>query len=139
MRSHGAPNYPDPDSSGTLPKGDAQSFGISDAQLQAAQHSCQSLLPTSGSLQDQARQCSLTGDCPPALVQQLLSSGRIVAQCMRAHGVTNWPDPTIGSNGGPFFDVSGSGLTRAYTHSAQVEGIADQCGQQPGAISLPMG
>ena len=139
MRSHGVPNYPDPDSSGTLPKGDAQSFGVSGAQLQDAQRACQSLLPTGGPVQDQARQCTLTGDCPQALVQQMVSGGRIVARCMRAHGVPNWPDPTISANGGPYFDLSGSGLTRAYTHSAQIERIAGQCGRQPGAVGLPMG
>jgi hypothetical protein len=69
----------------------------------------------------------------------MLNGGRIVARCLRAHGVTNWPDPTISPNGGPYFDVSGSGLTRAYTHSAQVERIAGLCGRQPGAVGLPMG
>jgi hypothetical protein len=29
MRSQGVPNYPDPDSSGQLPKGDAQHYGVS--------------------------------------------------------------------------------------------------------------
>lgn len=139
MRSNGVPNYPDPDSAGNLPKGDAQSFGVSAMRLQTAQRACRSLLPTAGALQDQAQQCSLTGDCPPALVQQMLSGGRVVAQCMRAHGIPRWPDPTINANGSPYFDVSGEGLTRAYTHSSQVEAIANNCGDQPGAVSLPMG
>lgn len=30
MRSHGAPSFPDPDSGGHLPKGDAQHLGVSD-------------------------------------------------------------------------------------------------------------
>jgi hypothetical protein len=139
MRAHGVPNYADPDSDGNLPKADAQQLGVSAAQLQAAQQACQSLLPTGASLQDQARECSLTGDCPPALVQQMLSGGRILAECMRSRGVANWPDPTISSNGSPYFDVSGAGLSRAYAHSSQVHSTADECGNQPGAVSLPMG
>lgn len=139
MRSHGVPSYPDPDSDGNLTKAGAQQLGVSDSQLQTARQACHALLPTGGSVQNQARQCSLTGDCPPALVQQMLSGGRVLAQCMRSHGVTKWPDPTIGPNGSPYFDVSASGLTRAYTHSSQVEHIAGQCGNQPGAVALPMG
>src|ERR1700729_669715 len=37
MRSPGGPNYPDPGSDGALPKGDAQQFGVSSSQLQAAE------------------------------------------------------------------------------------------------------
>jgi hypothetical protein len=138
VRTHGVPNYPDPDSDG-LPKADAQQLGVSDSQLQAAEQACESLLPTGGSLQDQARQCTLAGQCPPSLVQQMFSGGRILAECMRSRGVASWPDPTISSNGSPYFDVSGAGLSRAYAHSSQVHGTADQCGEQPGAVSLPMG
>ncbi len=38
---------------------------------------------------------------PQALVQQVLSAGREFAQCMRSHGVPNWPDPTLDSRGAP--------------------------------------
>ena len=53
MRSHGVPTYPDPNSSGQLPKTDAQLLGVSTSQYQAAQHACQHLLPTGGSIQQQ--------------------------------------------------------------------------------------
>ena len=48
MRSHGVPDYPDPSSSGTLPKPDAQAFGVSSSQFNAAQTDCQHLLPATG-------------------------------------------------------------------------------------------
>jgi hypothetical protein len=103
MRAHGVPNFPDPGSGGSLPKGTAQQFGVSSAQLQAAELACQHVLPASGDLLTAAslQQCYLTHVCPPALVQQALSAGRKFAQCMRSHGVPNWPDPTIEAGGGP--------------------------------------
>ena len=48
MRSHGVPNFPDPDSSGTLPKADPTQLGVSGAQLQASQQACRHVLPVSG-------------------------------------------------------------------------------------------
>ena len=48
MRSHRVPNFPDPDSSGQVPKADAQALGVSSSRLQAAQRACQHLYPTNG-------------------------------------------------------------------------------------------
>ena len=48
MRSRGVPNFPDPPSSGLVPKADAQELGVSGSQLQAAQRACQHLYPTNG-------------------------------------------------------------------------------------------
>jgi hypothetical protein len=45
---------------------------------------------------------------------------------MRSHGVPNWPDPTIGQ-GGPFFNVSGAGLSHQYTHSAGGRSKVNEC------------
>src|ERR1700734_3842607 len=86
MRANGVPKYPDPASGGQLPKGDAQAFGVSAAQYQAAQRTCQHLLPTGGSFDEQTHECIEAGDCPPALVQQMLTADRELAQCMRIHG-----------------------------------------------------
>ena len=127
MRANGVPKYPDPASGGQLPKGDAQAFGVSDSQFQAAQRTCQHLLPTGGSFDQQAHDCIEAGDCPPALVQQMLTADRKFAQCMRAHGVPNWPDPTIGANGGPVFKVSAAGITHTQTHSPPMEDTIMAC------------
>jgi hypothetical protein len=107
IRSHGVPNYPDPDSSGTLPKPDAQAFGVSSSQLQTAQRACQHLLPTTGGslTASSLQQCYLSGVCPQALVQQAVSEGLKFSRCMRSHGVARWPDPTIDSEGRPGFDI----------------------------------
>jgi hypothetical protein len=108
IRSHGVPNYPDPSSSGTLPKPDAQAFGVSSSQLSAAQRACQHLLPTfSGSLTASSlQQCYLSDVCPQALVQQAVKDGLKFARCMRSHGVPRWPDPTIDSEGRPLFNIN---------------------------------
>ena len=133
MRTHGVANYPDPDSEGHLTKGGAQQLGVSSSQFEAAQRACADLFPNiGGSFMDQFHGCVEGGVCPQALVQQALTLMRNLAQCLRSHGVPNWPDPTISSRGAPFFDASGAGLTHAYTHSAAVESKIAECERQVG-------
>jgi hypothetical protein len=108
MRSHGVPNFPDPGSSGQLPKADPQQLGVGSSQLQAAQRACQLLLPNNGAALSASslEQCELSGDCPRALVQQAMTQLRNFSQCMRSHGVPNWPDPTIDTQGRPGLAIS---------------------------------
>jgi hypothetical protein len=127
MRSHGVPGYPDPASGGVLPKTSAQQLGVSSSQYQAAQRSCQHVLPTTGSFQQEAQQCLQAGDCPPSLVQQMLNADRNFARCMRSHGVPNWPDPTIGPQGGPVFNLVPVGITHTETHSPPIETKLAEC------------
>jgi hypothetical protein len=85
MRAHGLPNFPDPSRSGghgiQLSAGPDSGVNPSAPAFRTAQKACQHLLPgggpTSGhpSAQDKA---------------QMLQ----VSQCMRAHGITDFPDPT---------------------------------------------
>ena len=83
MRSHGVPNFPDPPSSGQVPKETAQQLGVSSSQLQAAQNTCQHLLPNTGNIDDN-----------PAALHQWWSQMLHFARCMHSHGVPNWPDPS---------------------------------------------
>lgn len=108
MRSHGVLNYPDPDRNGTLPKASPQQLGVSASRFNAAQRACQHLLPaTGGSLTAASlQQCYLALDCPQALVQHAVTAGRGFARCMRSHGVANWPDPSIDSEGRPLFNIN---------------------------------
>jgi hypothetical protein len=131
MRSHGVPNFPDPASSGQLPKGDGQQFGVSTSQYQAAQQACQHLLPTGGSLHQQEDQCMQNSDCPPALVQQMLTADRELARCMRSHGVPNFPDPTTDSHG-PVFNITKAGISDAASHTDQFEAKLNECGRLVG-------
>ena len=105
LRSHGLRNYPDPDSRGGLQKAGPQQLGVSDSLFQAAQTACAHLLqPTQ------------------AQVRQMMSGYRNFAQCMRSHGVQNWPDPTTGSDGQPVFDIPG-----IDPNSSQIQTTADEC------------
>lgn len=139
MRSHGVPNFPDPDSSGQLPKGDAQRFGVSSSQLQAARQACQQLLPNNGGAinADSIQQCMMADDCPQALVQQLVNEERNFARCMRSHGVPNWPDPTIDSEGRPVFAISIS-KDGFDPYSPQIWAKGNECSRlMPGLPGLP--
>jgi hypothetical protein len=133
MRSHGLPDYPDPDSSGTLPKASAQLLGVSSSVFDAAQRACQPLLPaTGGSLTASSiQQCYLAFVCPQALVQQALSAGRVFAQCMRSHGVPYWPDPTVDAQGRPLFNIN---VPRPQP--AQVTAAGNECTRLDPAGSL---
>ena len=139
MRSRGVPNFPDPDSSGQLPKGDAQRFGVSSSALQAARQSCRQLLPNNGGAVNAGsiQHCMLAGDCPQPLVQQVLTEERSFARCMRAHGVPNWPDPTIDSQGRPVFAVSIS-KDGFDPYSPQIWAKGNECSRlMPGLPGLP--
>jgi hypothetical protein len=133
MRSQGVPNYPDPGSSGQLPKTSAQLLGISSSQFNEAQRACQQLLPTSGGSLNAAslQQCHLAGVCPPALVQQALDAGLRFAQCMRSHGVPNWPDPTVNAEGEPLFNI-----TVPRPAPPQVSSAINECERMEPAGSL---
>src|SRR5260370_39112731 len=104
MRSHGVPNCPDPDSSGTIPKVTPEQLGVSTSQFQTAQSACAHLLQ------------------PTQAQEQHVMSGMLAfARCMRTHGVPNWPDPTTDRNG-PVFDIPGIDPL-----SPQVSAAADAC------------
>jgi hypothetical protein len=87
MRSHGVHRFPDPNSSGAIPKVSLQQLGVSSTLFQAAQRACQHLLPNSG-------QSSQAWD------QMALNALWQFARCVRAHGVPNWPDPLAESDPG---------------------------------------
>jgi hypothetical protein len=125
IRSHGVPNYPDPSGGGTLPKTSAQQLGVRNSQFQAAQQACRHLLPsTGGSLSTSFEQCVAAGNCPQALVRRVMAEMLNFARCMRSHGVPNWPDPTIGRGGAPFFNGSAHGID---DHAPQIRTKIGEC------------
>jgi hypothetical protein len=140
MRAHGIPNFPDPTAGGRPLQVDAEQLGVSDSLYQAAEQACRHLLPTGGSLAQLTHQCLLYGDCPPTLMQPLMTLQRKYAQCMRSHGVPNWPDPSISAKGGrPVFDLGGTGIDVRFTDSPQFRSTDRACRSLPGGPvpSLP--
>jgi hypothetical protein len=83
VRSHGVPNWPDPNSSGVFDKSKltSQQLGASSSRVQAAQSACQHLLPNGGSGPNAAQ------------VQQVKAQALAFSRCVRSHGLPNFPDP----------------------------------------------
>jgi hypothetical protein len=141
MRAHGVPNFPDPDGRGQVPKADPQQLGVSSSQLEAAEQACVQLIPPTGDTSEQQRetQCAMASDCSPAVVAQWMSGLRTLAQCLRAHGEPNWPDPMISSagrnHGLPHFDYDQAGIDH---HSSQVLAKVDECMSLTGFQGLPL-
>jgi hypothetical protein len=112
MRAHGEPNFPDPGGNGaiTIQGGGAAKaeHSIGGPQMTRAQRACAHLLPNGG--------------VPTAAQrQQLQKQGLKFAECMRAHGVSNWPDPGAGPGGG------GPIKLNINPHSPQVQSAIRAC------------
>ena len=114
MRAHGVPDFPDPDSNGQF---NVDRHSVS-SQETAANQVCHHLLNT-GDQANAARQ------------QQGLGQALKYAQCMRAHGVPNFPDPHytsggIGRPGGLLGFAGGPGLDLKHP-SPQVQSANHAC------------
>jgi hypothetical protein len=117
MRSHGVPNFPDPQpgfSNAKFPS--AQQLRVSSSQYQAAENACQHLLPA-----------GVDDRFPAAEVPVLLSGMTRFSQCLRSHGVPTWPDPSVDSEGRPVFDLSDHGFSRNEAHSPQLGAKETEC------------
>jgi hypothetical protein len=83
MRSHGVPNLPDPGPEGGLQLGPGSGINTSSAAFKAGQAKCAKLLPGGGQ-----------GGLAPRS-EQFTKQMVAVSKCMRAHGVSGFPDPTV--------------------------------------------
>jgi hypothetical protein len=112
MRSHGVPGFPDPTGNQGIPKDEViRAFrAVTNAQAQAASHQCAHLLPAGGSLSGQATQAVPTQD-----QQDYLKA----AACMRAHGITNFPDPLFSGGSVRFPIPSGINSSSAQFNQAR--------------------
>jgi hypothetical protein len=89
MRSHGASTFPDPDSSGQIPKSQVIAARKDNpSRFDSATSACRPLLP-SGSLGPQG-QITITATDRSDYLK--------AAACMRSHGFPNFPDPTFQDN-----------------------------------------
>jgi hypothetical protein len=127
MRSHGAPGFPDPSASGgfrltTTPNGPRGTVDIESSQIQAAYAACRHLLagggPSVAELQQRAQEAQQRQEQDlPAMVR--------FAQCMRRHGVPDFPDPP-GSGQAASAPAQGAGINAT---SPQVQAALRACHQ----------
>jgi hypothetical protein len=113
MRSHGVPNFPDPDSSGRIQIPEGAAINPRSQAVRAAQRACRDLEPRRGSPSPQE---------DAQLQERLLA----FASCMRSHGVPGFPDPQA-ENGHIQIQVTAgqvdpnSPIVRAATAACQSE------------------
>ncbi len=117
MRAHGIPKFPDPDSNGHLGASGGPGSGVDpqSTQYHAAAQACRSLMP---------------GQSGPHFSPNRAQNLKF-AQCMRAHGISNFPDPNPDGTFG-----SGSNLD---PNTPQYRAANNACkhylAQQPGSGS----
>jgi hypothetical protein len=85
MRSHGLPDFPDPDSSGGFPL--PSDIDPGSPRYQTAANACKAYAGPGLNLS-------------PARQEQIEADGLKFAQCVLSHGVPNYPDPTFTFSGG---------------------------------------
>jgi hypothetical protein len=129
MRARGVADFPDPDAQGNIvqhvsgnPPADQ-----SGSLFQAADTACRHLLPGGGGRSTAAQ-------------QQVISRWLQIAQCMRAHGVPNYPDPQV--SGGRI--VTGLSAAGVNVNSPQFQAAEHACksvippGFSPGGDVAPL-
>ena len=101
MRSHGVPSFPDPRQVGGAIQisGSRSGMNPQSPAFESAQQSCRHLLP-GGGRQTHAGQ------------QQALARMLHISQCMRAHGISGFPDPTLSPPSGRagYSQISSNGV-----------------------------
>jgi hypothetical protein len=141
MRANGVPNFPDPPSGsgGGLRIQSSQRAGsgasltvngvpVNAPAFQAAQQKCQKDLPSGGH--------------PSAGRIAALRAGALaMAKCMRAHGVTNFPDPVVKENpgGGVSVQIGGAGVDPQSPATESAQNVCGPLMQRAGGPGGPGG
>jgi hypothetical protein len=111
MRSHGVPGFPDPSAQGYVQLGSGDQVNPNSPQFQEALRICAKLAPVGG-------------PATQSHFDQLMTSMLKFAACMRAHGITNFPDPVPYGDGGVELLVpNGSGLNQNSPQYARAASI----------------
>ena len=118
MRSHGVPEFPEPTEGHLLihssnHNGHATGINPGSSQFQAAQKVCGKLLPEGGTPS-------------PAQQAKVQESALKFSQCMRTHGVPNFPDPTF-SDGGVRMKLKAGGANGIDPESPQFRAAQKAC------------
>jgi hypothetical protein len=94
MRSHGVANFPDPSPEGGFLRAlSAAGIDTHSPSYQRALHACKRYNPTE--------------DMTPAQSAAEMAKALELSECMRSHGVLNFPDPSTGPVGEQVIDLRG--------------------------------
>jgi hypothetical protein len=118
MRTHGVPNFPDPQPGSNFAVTGAPAGAASKTPSGRAYLTCRHLLPNGSSSSNSS------------VTTQELSEGVALAQCLRSHGEPAFPDPTV---------VSGA-LNFAFTgvNTSQFKAAVSACRSAvPAGVKLP--
>lgn len=120
MRKHGVTNFPDPNGQGVITFGSGAGIDPNSPTFASARAACQKLLPNGGRP-------------TPAEQAQMQQQMLTFSNCMRAHGLKDFPDP---SNGGLRIHVHpGSDLD---PNNPQFQAAQRACrGKLPGKFPVP--
>jgi len=131
MRTHGVPEFPEPTEGHLLihssdHNGHVTGLNPQSSQFQAAQKVCGKLMPEGGTPS-------------PAQQAKVQESALKLSQCMRTHGVPNFPDPTF-SGGGARLTLKAGGANEIDPNSPQFKAAQKTCQSlRPGPPGGPGG
>jgi hypothetical protein len=116
MQTHGVPNFPEPNSQGVV-----QGSGInpSSPSFQSASKDCRHLLPNGG-------------QPTPAQQAQALAQALKFSQCMRSHGISDFPDPQSAGGGRISISLRGGPGSDLSPQNPQFQAAQTACGGGPG-------
>ena len=115
MRTHGVPSFPDPNAQGQVT---FSGVGPQSASFQAAQRACAKYAPNGGKTLSPAQQAHM--------VAQALK----FSKCMRAHGISDFPDPQVQTGAGGVsigIRINGKGSTDLNPRSPQFQAAQKVC------------
>lgn len=93
MRAHGVSNFPDPNGQGQIGIDSSTGIDARSPTFQSAQKACRKYLPNGG-------------QPTPQQLAKVKQSALAFSQCMRSHGVKDYPDPDF-SGGGVSIKIGG--------------------------------
>jgi hypothetical protein len=115
MRTHGVPSFPDPNAQGQVT---ISGVGPQSASFEAAQRACAKYSPNGGKAPSPAQQAQ-------AVAQALKFS-----ECMRAHGISDFPDPQVSSGAGGVsigIRINGKGSSNLNPRDPQFQAAQKVC------------
>ena len=115
MRTHGVTEFPDPSAGGFLNAIAASGINTKSPAFQAALQACKKYTPE--------------GNMTPAQSAAQTAKGLEFSQCMRSHGVPNFPDPSTGPAGEQVIDLRGLGIDPG---SPTLQKASQACGRITG-------